>query len=272
MDGTPQDVWLITGAASGMGKLATTRALDAGTKVIALDVSPDGLAALGDAPGLFTRQVDVTDAQAVRDAVAAGEAALGPITRVVHAAAIMPLGAALEQPADVVTRVMRINYDGLVHVAHAALPGMVARGTGAFVSFASLAGHMPLENMSAYNASKFAVVAYTEVLREELRDSGVHMVCVCPPMVATPLLDQARETIWPRSFNLLPPIAPDAVLDAIDRAVAKRRFWVFPGPITRLVWWLRRWSPSLVWVFNRWLERRGPTRPVFRQRGGRTVE
>lgn len=258
-----KEVWLITGAGSGMGQLAAQRALADGRNVIALDVSEPGLAALGRHANLQARVVDVSDAAAVSRAVHEGEAALGPITRIVNAAAIMPLGEALSQPGELIAKVMEINYLGLVHVVQAALPGMIERGDGALVSFASLAGHMPARYMSAYNASKFAVVAYTEVLAEELRGTGVRVCCVCPPMVATPLLHQARNTVWPRIFNLLPPIAPDAVLDAIDRAVVRRRFWAFPGPFTALIAWLRRFSPTMVWGFNRWMERNGPTRPLF---------
>lgn len=248
-------VHLITGAGSGMGLLSARRALQAGWSVAALDLNQQGLDALGDSPQLLKLVVDITDMAAIESAVARVEAELGPIDYVSNAAGIMPLGRLTEQPGELILKIMAINYGGLVNIAKATLPGMIARGRGSFVSFASIAGHLPLIYLGAYNASKFAVVAYTEVLHQENRDSGVKIVCVCPPTVATPLLDQARDSVWPKTFNILPPIKPDHVLDQIQSALDKGRFWVFPGPLTGLVWRLRRWLPSVVWWVVRKIER-----------------
>jgi short-subunit dehydrogenase len=115
---------------------------------------------------------------------------------------------------------------------------------------------MPTIYVAAYDASKSAVTAYTEVLAQENRGRGVRFACVCPPMVATPLLDQARATVWPRIFDLLPPLTPERVLDDIERALRRGRFWVLPGPVTALIAWFRRLSPGLVWWVNRLLEGR----------------
>lgn len=248
-------VLFITGAGSGMGQLAARRALDDGWRVAALDVDADGLAQLGEADMLLKLTVDVTDFEQVRAAAERTEAALGPIHRAAHAAAIMPLGTALEQTPDLAQRIMAINYHGLVHVAHATLPLMLQRGCGEFVSFSSLAGLMPTYYVAAYDASKFAVTAYTEVLAQENHGRGIKFCCVCPPMVATPLLDQARATTWPKIFDLLPPLKPERVLNKSERALRRGRFWVLPGPFTRLLWWCRRAAPGLVWWFNRNIER-----------------
>lgn len=249
-------VVFITGAASGMGQLAAQRALAAGAKVAAMDVNAEGLAALGASASLLTLAVDIRDADAVRAAVTATEAQFGPIDRVMNAAAIMPLAPVLEQPPELVKRIMEINYLGLVHVAQATVPGMLARGRGEFVSFASLAGWIPAFYVGAYNASKFATVAFTEVLAQENRGRGVRFCCVCPPMVDTPLLDQARATVWPKIFSFTPPLSPDGVLDAIEKALRRGRFWVFPGPLTGVALWLRRFSSTLNWWLARKIEGR----------------
>lgn len=247
----------ITGAGSGMGQLAAQRALAAGQRVAALDLNPAGLDQLGEVPGrLLKLAVDVRDYESVRAAAQRTEAELGAIDRVLNAAGIMPLGPALEQDPAIARRIMDINYLGLVHVAHATLPAMLARGRGEFVSFSSMAGLMPTLYVAAYDASKFAVTAYTEVLAQENRNRGVRFCCVCPPMVATPLLDQARATHWPKIFDLLPAIRPQRVLDDIERALRRGRFWVLPGPTTWLTAWLRRLSPTLLWWINRRVEQR----------------
>ncbi|WP_177188868.1 SDR family NAD(P)-dependent oxidoreductase [Solimonas aquatica] len=238
-------VLLVTGAASGMGRLSLERALASGWKVCALD--RQGLEPLPAHPDLLCIQADVCDAQAIEAAVDRTERELGPIDRVSNAAAIMPLGLLLEQDRELIKRIMDINYGGLVNLAAATLPRMLARGRGQFLSFGSIAGHMPTIYMGAYNASKFAVVSYTEVLYHENRGRGVQFVLVCPPAVATPLLKQARDTVWPRMLDQVPPLAPEKVLDRIERAFQCEEFMVFPGPVTRFTYWLRRMAPNLIW-------------------------
>ena len=249
MSSTRQEgVAFITGAGSGMGRLAARNLASAGVGVAALDVNEQGLLeTAGDSQAIRTFNVDVTDAAAVADAVAQVERELGPIRKVYNAAAIMPLGRVVDQDVEVFRRVMDINYNGVVNVAKATLPGMLERGEGDLVNFASLAGWVPTLYMAAYNASKFAVVAFSEILYHENRDSGVRFACVCPPPVRTPLLDQARETVWPKIFDAGEPLEPQDVLDAIDEALEAGEFWVYPGKGTKLGQRFRRLLPGLLW-------------------------
>lgn len=241
-------VALISGAASGMGRLAARNLAREGALVAALDVNEAGLHETADGQDrIHPFPVDVTDAAAVAAVAKEAEARLGPVDRVYAAAAIMPLGRLLEQDLDVIHRVMAINYDGVVNVTRATLPGMLERGSGDFVTFASMAGWMPILFMGAYNASKFAVVAFSEVLYHENRGRGVRFACVCPPPVKTPLLEQGRATHWPKILDETPPIAPEAVLEAIETSLEKDAFWVFPGRGTSLGWRMRRWLPGLLW-------------------------
>ena len=248
-------VALITGAGSGMGQLYARRLLAAGWKVAALDVNAQGLAALDDSASLLKIVADLRDEAAVQAAVAKTEQQFGPITRAVNAAAIMPLGTLMEQDSATMRRIMEINYFGLVHVSKAVMPGMLARKTGEFVSFASLAGHLPIFYMGAYNASKFAVVAYTEVLEQETRGSGVQVLCVCPPAVRTPLLEQGRATRWPKFLDVLPPITPETVLDDVEKSLRRKKAWSFPGWYTFTSLLSRRFMPGLLWWFVRQVEK-----------------
>lgn len=239
-------VALVTGAASGMGRLATRRLAGAGAQVAALDVNEAGLRETrGGDESVRTYEVDVTDARAVAETVRRVESELGPIERVMNAAAIMPTERLLSQDADLINRIMAINYGGTVNVTLATLPGMIARRRGDLVNFASVAGWMPALHFGAYNASKFAVAAFTEVLHHENRSSGVRFACVCPPPVATPLLDQAKSQ--PKILKQLPPIAPETVLDAIERDLERGRLMVYPDRNAALTVWLRRHFPRLVW-------------------------
>lgn len=241
-------VALITGAGSGMGQLAARNLAREGARVAAIDVNEQGLLATAESSqAIRTWNVDVTDAAALARTIDEVEDELGPIDRVLNAAAIMPLGRVLDQDLEVFHRVMAINYNGVVNVSKLTLPRMLERGRGDLVNFASLAGWLPTLYMAAYDASKFAVVAFTEVLYHENRGRGVRFACVCPPPVKTPLLDQARDTTWPKLFDKAAQLEPQDVLDAIDAALDRDEFFVFPGKGTRLTWRLRRFLPNLLW-------------------------
>jgi len=240
------EVVLVTGAASGMGRLAAQSMARAGAIVAALDVNEEGLRAT--AEGLENVRcygLDVTDTRAVERCLREVEAELGPIDRVYNAAAIMPTQLLLEQDLETIHRVMDINYGGVAAVCQLLMPGMVERGRGDMIVFASIAGWLPNLHFGAYNASKFAVVAYTEVLHHETRGKGVRVVCVCPPPVDTPLLDQAKSK--PKVLEQMPPIDPQHVLDAIEEGLEKGRLFIFPGRGTKLAWRMRRWMPRLTW-------------------------
>jgi NAD(P)-dependent dehydrogenase (short-subunit alcohol dehydrogenase family) len=242
-------VALITGGGSGMGRLAARNLAAAGAQVAALDVDEEGLRETAEGQsGIHTFRVDVTRFDELLAATKQVESELGPIDRVLAAAAIMPLGKLLEQDLATLHRIMDINYGGVVNTTRATLPRMLERGRGDFVMFASMAGWTPILLMGGYNASKFAVVAFSEVLYHENRGRGVRFACVCPPPVATPLLEQGRATAWPRVLEGMAPIAPQQVLDALEHALERDRFWVFPGRGTRLGWWLRRLVPGLTWA------------------------
>lgn len=239
-------VALITGAASGMGRLAAQQLAAAGATVAAFDVDEEGLRQTASGfESIRKWPVDVTNAPSVDAAVKEVEEQLGAIDRVYNAAAIMPTSLLLEQDRETIHRIMAINYGGTVNVTLATLPGMLERGSGDLINFASLAGWVPTLHFGAYNASKFAVVAFSDVLHHENRGRGVRVACVCPPPVATPLLDQALSK--PRLLEQTPPIAPELVLDAIERSLERGELFVFPGRGSKLAWRVRRFLPGLMW-------------------------
>ncbi len=241
-------VALVTGAGSGLGQLATRNFAAAGASVAALDINTDGLAATkGAEEKIHCHPSDITEIAQLKQIVAQVERELGPIDRVFNCAAIMPLGALLEQEPETMHRLMQINFGGLVNIAHATLPAMIERGKGDFVSFASMAGLMPTLYTGAYSATKAAVTFFNETLYHENRDSGVRFASVCPPVVNTPLLDQGHATHWPKMLDLAPPLEPQLVLDAIERSLERGEFMVLPTRGAKQGYWARRLIPGLIW-------------------------
>ena len=248
--GARTGIALFVGGASGMARLAAQRWADCGGVSVAVDVDEGGLKETARArANVHVRRVDVTDSGAVFELVDEIERDFGPIERVYNAAAIQPTALIVDQDLDEIHRIMAINYGGLVNVTKAVLPRLLARRRGSLINFASIAGWVPNMHFGAYSASKFAVVGFSECLYHENRNSGVHICCVCPGQVDTPL--RAQATSKPKMMDVGPkPVPPGMVLDAIERAVRRRRFWVFPGLTTRIGWWLRRFAPWVMWMID----------------------
>jgi short-subunit dehydrogenase len=159
----------------------------------------------------------------------------------------MPFGRLLEEDPKLTTRVMAINYGGLVNIATAALPKMIERGSGDFVSFSSMTGIVPGLLMGAYASSKAAVQFYTEILYHENRNSGLRFCCVCPPAVKTALWQQAEATVVPKLPSKGETLMPDVVIDDIERCLDKGKLFSYPGKQTQLGVVMRRLFPQLIW-------------------------
>jgi len=125
---------------------------------------------------------------------------------------------------------------------------MLARNEGQFVSFASMAGLIPTLLTGAYSASKAAVMFYTETLHHENLASKVQFACVCPPTVATPLLEQARDN-WPKMLDAggSDYLTPADVINAVEDCLAKDSFMVFPNRDSKIGSLVRRLFPGLIW-------------------------
>ncbi|MFK7731768.1 MAG: SDR family NAD(P)-dependent oxidoreductase [Pseudomonadales bacterium] len=249
-------VVVITGGGSGMGREAARLCSAAGARVALLDVDERGMSetlALGQR--MHAYPVDITDFEALRFVIDTIESGLGPIYRLYNAAAIMPLGRLLDQNNAVSKKIMDVNYGGLLNIAQAALPAMVERGEGEFISFASMAGLIPTMLTGAYSASKAATAFLTEILYHENIDTGVKFVCVCPPTVDTPLLQQGRDTEWPKMLESGDdPIKPIAVIEAIDQHLERGEFWVYVGKGGRTGPRMRRFFPNMIWKHNHKME------------------
>ncbi|WP_216894019.1 SDR family NAD(P)-dependent oxidoreductase [Nocardia alni] len=238
---------LVTGAASGMGRMAAQRLAAAGCRVAAVDVDEAGLTETARrSPNMSTYACDVSDPAEVTAVVEKVRADLGPIEHLVHAAALCRVGSALTHDVSEMRRVMEVNYLGTINLCQNVIPAMKAAGSGTVVLFASVAGWLPSPGLGAYSASKFAVVGYTDVLSQELDGTGVRLLSICPPHVETPLLEGIRESD-PAVVAGQSGMSPEKVLDAMEKALAKpaNPVFIFPGQALPLVL-ARRFVPGLL--------------------------
>ena len=182
-------VAVVTGAASGMGKLMAARLANAGWAVAAVDLPGPQLDDVAQETGAEPHPCDVADDVQVTATAQAVLERTGKIDRLVNAAGIARSGRIDDLPASAFERSMNVNYLGTVRWVQAVLPAMRARGAGDVILFASLAGWMPTPAMAAYTSTKFAVVGFAETLAMELAGTGIRLRCVCPAAVQTPMLD-----------------------------------------------------------------------------------
>lgn len=229
---------LITGGASGLGRVHALRLADEGYAVAILDVNEAGLReTASQSPRIHRYACDVTDLAKVQQTVSTVIEAHGPVDRLINCAAIMPGGLLLDHSAEQISRIMEINYVGMVNVCQTVVPAMVARDEGEVILYGSTAGVMPMQRFGAYGASKAANNFYARLLIAENR-SKVRMTLVFPPSVNTPLLDQAADgppilnTRFGRRFLT---VEPEGVVAAAERAVRRGRKSCLPGILPRII-------------------------------------
>ncbi|TDD85037.1 SDR family oxidoreductase [Actinomadura rubrisoli] len=205
----------ITGAARGIG-LATARALKArGAAVVIGDIDESAAEEAGESLGVAALTVDVTSRASFTAFLDRAEESAGRLDVLINNAGIMPIGPVCDESDDDARRCLDINVHGVMLGTKLALDRMLPRGTGHVINIASLAGVLPTPGLALYNASKAAVVAFTEAVRLEVRDRGVHVSAVLPTFTNTELVAGTRSPKGQR--NCEPEDIAAAVVELIGR-------------------------------------------------------
>jgi 2-dehydro-3-deoxy-L-rhamnonate dehydrogenase (NAD+) len=180
----------ITGGASGLGLACAERLTRDAIEVITLDIAPgaDIIA-------------DVSDPAAV----AAAAERIGPVDILINSAGIVgPNKPLWETTAEEWAATFAVNVTGTFNLCRAFVGGMREKGWGRIVNFASMAGKDGNPNLSAYSASKAAVIGLTKSLGKELATSGVLVNAVAPAVIATPMNDATSPEVLAHITSLIP--------------------------------------------------------------------
>ncbi len=239
--------FVVTGAASGIGRATARRLARLGARVVLWDMDEEALsllaASLGEAASF--QVIDVTDPDAVAKTMEASLDHLGgALSGVVHCAGIMRSGLFPDLDLAEQIKVANINLIGTIIVSHVASQ-YLKRTNGSLVCMASISGAYGPPEFAAYGASKAGVINFCEALNIELRGYGIHVACINPLFVNTPMVDANPDPRLVKSIGTVH--TPDEIAAAITEAIAKRRFMVFPS-----------WRPRLIWALTRQLSFVGP--------------
>lgn len=178
---------LVTGAASGIGLAQAQSFLAQGARVIAIDRQPQP-AALATTPALHYQVADVTDADGLTAAIAAGVQALGTPAIVCNTAGKLD-GYQPTLATDLATwqEIIATDLTSQFIVTNAVLPAMLTKHHGVFVNMASIAGLVGGGGGAAYTAAKHAVIGYTKQLDLDYASQGIRANCLAPGAIDTPM-------------------------------------------------------------------------------------
>ncbi|MET9216972.1 MULTISPECIES: SDR family NAD(P)-dependent oxidoreductase [unclassified Nocardia] len=212
---------LVTGAASGIGQATVLRLLDEGARVVAADVSADGLAATkaqaterGTADRLTTLTIDIGDEQSVIDGVRSSTETLGGLDSLVNAAGILRASHTEQTSLELWDLILRVNLTGTFLVVREALPALLANPRATVVNFSSTSAAFAHPYMAAYAASKGGIQSFTHAIALEYGGKGLRAVCVAPGSIKSGITDATpgyvpADADWALFSKLSPALPTD---------------------------------------------------------------
>jgi NADP-dependent 3-hydroxy acid dehydrogenase YdfG len=230
-DGLHGKVAVVTGASSGIGEATALQLAGAGASVALGARRADRLEQLvrrieGSGGRALAIETDVTDEQQAGTLVARARSELGGLDILVNNAGVMLLGPVAGADTSEWRRMVDVNVMGLLYCTHSALPVMAEQGSGHIVNVSSVAGRIASMGTAVYNATKWAVGAFSEALRQEALHVGVRVSLIEPGVVMTELADHvtnplAKQAIERIRAEMKSPLEASDIADTILYALSR---------------------------------------------------
>ncbi len=214
---------LVTGAGQGIGEAAVRRFVRDGMRVIALDRSEQGVAALAEAlPGQVVSpcRFDLTETAEIPALIDRLAREHGPITVLVNNAGVWPGAPITEMPDETWQINFAVNVTAPFALIRAVAPIMAEAGGGAVVNVSSRNAYRSSTNNAAYDASKAAVVALTRTAAGELARQNIRVNAVCPGVIATPADAGIEEPLFRAAYTRQIPMDRYGRADEIAGVIA----------------------------------------------------
>jgi len=240
----------ITGGGTGIGRALAERLYHAGARVVISGrrnvVLEETVRELKASPGpgeLMSIAGDASDSAHVRDVVARTKDRWGgAITLLINNAGANDYHRFFETPAGDYQKSFEINCLSAIRATEGVLPGMRDAGEGAIVNISSVYGRWASSNSASYSVGKFAVAGYTDVLRQALVDTSIHIMGVFPGFIETAMtLPFVQPGSMKSRFGKTPDQLAEKILQSLRRKKAELCYpWYVPW-----VWRFHRWMPVL---------------------------
>jgi short-subunit dehydrogenase len=244
-------VIVITGASTGIGRAAAVEFARRDATVVVSSRREETLRSLAQqceklGGRALAIAADVTDQQAIQDLARQVIETFGRIDVWINNAAVTLFARFEQAPPEAYRRVIETNLFGCVHGARAALPYFREQGSGILINISSGVGKIGSPFISAYVASKFAIIGLSESLRMELRDApDIHVCTVLPAAIDTPLF-QHGANFTGRAVKPIPPIySAEKVADALVDLVRHPRREIIVGAAAKAGLMMHAIAPSL---------------------------
>jgi len=238
-NGLKDRVFLVTGAAGGVGRAVVDQLIAQGAKVAATDIAETvhDLVKEFPAAALATVAGDVSKSADVERMFATAEAKFGPVESLISNAAFQVLKAIIDFSEEEWDATMAVNVKGFFLCARRALPNMLKAGKGSITATASISSVVGLPALPAYAASKGAVLMMVRQMAVEYAASGIRVNAVGPGGINTPFLRQY--------FDSLPDHEREAGLKAVRDAHPMKR-WAEPDEVAKALIFLASDDASFI--------------------------
>jgi len=243
---------VITGASSGIGRAAAYEFAHRGARLVIAARRAERL----DEVAHECRSFGVTCTTIVADVTKRDDcerliAAAGSVDVLVNNAGFAIFDSIEKSTPDDLESMMQTNYFGTVYCTKAVLPQMLARGDGSIVNVSSIAGIMGYARMGGYSATKFAIIGFSEALRDEVIGRGVRVALVCPGTTDTEFFEKAERGKMPGASRLILAVKPERVARAIADAAEDGKYRRILPPFAALYMRLKEMFPRLAHLLMR---------------------